>query len=212
MKLYTYDPAPNPRRLQLFLDYKGIKLDTVQVDMMKQAQFEESFRKVNPMCTVPALALDDGTVLTEVIGTCVYLEALYPEKPLLGTTALEKAQVISWNHRLFNSMFHAIAEVFRNGNPAFADRALPGPMKVAQIPALVDRGKQRLEAGWRMVDRALAKSPFLAGEHFSLADIDLLVCVEFAGWIKAAVPDECSHIHAWLPRAKAALEAAAGEQ
>ena len=208
MKLYTYDPAPNPRRLQLFLDYKGIALDTEQVDMMKQAQFEESFRKVNPMCTVPALALDDGTVLTEVIGACVYLEALYPEKPLLGTTPLEKAQVISWNHRLFNSIFHAIAEVFRNGNPAFADRALPGPMNVAQIPALVDRGKQRLEGGWRMVDRALAKSTFLAGEHFSMADIDLLICVEFAGWIKAAVPEECSHIHAWLPRAKAALESA----
>ena len=56
-----------------------------------------------------------------------------------------------------------------------------------------------------MVDRALAKSPFIAGEHFSFADIDLLVCVEFAGWIKASVPDECKHVHAWLPRAKAAL-------
>lgn len=205
MKLYTYDPAPNPRRLQMFLDYKGIEVETVQVDMLKQEQFAETFRKINPLCTVPALALDDGTVLTEVIGACVYLESIHPEKPLLGSTPLEKAQVISWNHRLFNSLLTAIAEVFRNGNPAFAGRALPGPLDVEQIPALVERGRQRMEAAWRMVDRALAKSPFIAGEHFSMADIDLLVCVDFAGWVKASVPEECTHVHNWLPRARAAL-------
>lgn len=206
MKLYTFDPAPNPKRLQMFLDYKGIQIESEQVDLMKQAQFSESFRKINPMCTVPALVLDDGSVLTEVIGACVYLEALYPDRPLLGTSPLEKAQVISWNHRLYNSLFHAIAEVFRNGNPAFAGRALPGGLELDQIPELVERGRTRMEAAWRMVDRALAKSPFLAGPAFSFADIDLLVCVEFAGWIKAAVPEECKHIQAWLPRAKEALD------
>lgn len=206
MKLYTYDPAPNPRRLQLFLDYKGIEVDTVQIDMLKQQQFAETFRKINPMCTVPALVLDDGTVLTEVIGACVYLDEIFPERPLMGATPLEKALVISWTHRLFNSLYHAIAEVFRNGNPAFAGHALPGPMEVAQIPQLVDRGKQRMEPAWRMVDRALARQPFLAGEHFTFADIDLLVCVDFAGWIKESVPEECKHIQAWLPRARAALE------
>ncbi|QIB65295.1 glutathione S-transferase family protein [Kineobactrum salinum] len=206
MKLYTYDPAPNPRRLQLFLDYKGIEVDTVQIDMLKQQQFEETFRKINPMCTVPALVLDDGTVLTEVIGACVYLDEVFPERPLMGSTPLEKAQVISWNHRLYNSLFHAIAEVFRNGNPAFANRALPGPMEIAQIPQLVERGKQRMEGAWRMMDRALARQPFLAGEHFTFADIDLLVCIDFARWIKESVPEECSHIQAWLPRARAAVE------
>lgn len=205
MKLYTFDPAPNPKRLQMFLDYKDIQIDSEQVDLMKQDQFSESFRKINPMCTVPALVLDDGTVLTEVIGACVYLEALYPDRPLLGTSPLEKAQVISWNHRLYNSLFHAIAEVFRNGNPAFAGRALPGGLELDQIPELVERGRTRMDAAWRMVDRALARSPFLAGPAFSFADIDLLACVEFAGWIKANVPDECSHIHAWLPRAQEAL-------
>lgn len=211
MKLYTYDPAPNPKRLQMFLDYKGIQLDTEQVDLLKQAQFEEPFRKINPMCTVPALVLDDGTVLSEVIGACVYLEELYPDPPLLGTTALEKAQIISWNHRLYNSLFHAIAEVFRNGNPAFAGRALPGSLNLEQIPELVERGRVRMEAAWRMVDRALAKNAFLAGPAFSFADIDLLACVEFAAWIKSSVPEECSHIHAWLPRAKAALAAGASQ-
>ena len=95
MKLYTYDPAPNPRRLALFMQYKGIEIETVQVDMMKAEQLAEEYRQINPQCTVPALQLDDGNVLCEVIGICMYLEGLYPDKPLLGSTALEKAQVIS---------------------------------------------------------------------------------------------------------------------
>ncbi|HEY7775581.1 MAG TPA: glutathione S-transferase family protein [Kineobactrum sp.] len=205
MKLYTFDPAPNARRLQMMLDYKGINIDTVQVNMMKLEQLGEDFRRINPLGTVPALVLDDGTVLTEVIGACVYLEELYPEHPLMGTGALEKALVISWCHRLFNALFHPIAEIFRNGNPAFAGRALPGPISLEQIPALVERGQKRLEGGWAMVDAALANNGFLVNDTFSMADIDLLTCIEFAGWIKESVPESCSNLHAWLPRAKAAL-------
>jgi len=206
MKLYTYDPAPNARRLQLFMDYKGIEVETIQVDMMTKAQLEPDFRAINPACTVPALKLDDGTVLNEVIGACVYLEAQFPDKPLLGGTALERAQVISWDHRLFNACFTAVAEILRNGNPAFTDRALPGPLDVPQIPELVERGKLRLAPAWKMIDAALKDSTFLAGDAFSLADIDLLIVTEFAGWVKESVPRECSHIHAWMPRAQDALK------
>lgn len=205
MKLYTYDPAPNPRRLQIFIDYKGIELETLQVDMMAKAQLEPEFRAINPACTVPALILDDGSVLSEVIGACVYLEELFPDKPLLGRSALERAQVISWDHQLFNTCFTAIAEILRNGKPAFADRALPGPLNIPQIPELVERGRLRLGAAWDSVDEALAQSPYLAGDQPSLADIDLLVVTEFAGWVKESVPESCRHIHDWLPRAQQAL-------
>ncbi|MBN7796658.1 glutathione S-transferase family protein [Parahaliea mediterranea] len=205
MKLFTFDPAPNPKRLQLFIDYKGIHLDTTQVDLMAKEQLEPEFRAVNPAGTVPALVLDDGTVLTEVIGACVYLEEQYPEKPLLGTTALERAQVFSWDHRLFNTCLGAVAEILRNGNPAFAGRALPGPLEIPQIPELVERGRLRLAPAFKAADAALADSPFLAGDSVSLADIDLLVSIEFAGWVKESVPEGCDNIQAWLPRAKEAL-------
>lgn len=205
MKLYTFDPAPNAKRLQMFVDYKGIVLDTEQVDLMKKAQLEPEYRAINPAGTIPALVLEDGTVLSEVIGACVYLEEQYPEKPLLGTTALERAEVFSWDHRLFNTCFMAVAEIFRNGNPAFAGRALPGPLEIPQISELVERGKMRLAPSFKAVDAALAESPFLAGDSVTLADIDLLACIEFAGWVKESVPAECEHIHAWQPRAKEAL-------
>lgn len=207
MKLYTFDPAPNPKRLQLFIDYKGIEVETTQVDLMKLEQLGDDYRAVNPAGTVPALVLDDGTLLTEVIGACVYLEEQFPDKPLLGRTALERAEVISWDHRLFNTCFMAVAEILRNGNPNFAGRALPGPLEIPQIPELVERGRMRLAPSLKAVDAALGDSPFLAGDTVSLADIDLLVCTEFMGWVKESLPESCANIRAWLPRAKEALGA-----
>ena len=205
MKLYTYDPAPNPKRLSFFMQCKGIEIETQQIDMMAAEQLGDDYRAINPDCTVPALVLDDGTVLTEVIGICVYLEALYPEKPLLGSTPLEKAQVISWDHKLFAGMMMAIAGMLRNKGEGFRDRALPGPVDVPQIPELAERGRLLLSDILPRLDAHLATSTWLAGDTFSLADIDLLVGLGFMGWVKQSIPEDCSHLKAWLERATAYL-------
>lgn len=205
MKLYTFDPAPNPKRLTLFMQYKGIDIETSQIDMMSAEQLGEDYRKINPVGTVPALILDDGTLLTEVIGICSYLEAVYPEKPLMGSTPLEQAQVLSWDHKLFNMVIMAVAEALRNGSPNFANRALPGPLNVPQIEALVERGMLRLEHVWPALDRDLAGRDWLVGDSISLADMDMLVCTEFAGWVKASPPEECQNVHAHAARVKNAL-------
>lgn len=206
MKLYTYDPAPNPRRLALFMQYKGINIDTQQIDMMNAEQLGEGYRQINPECTVPALVLDDGTVLTEVIGICNYLEALHPDKPLLGTGALEKAQVASWCHRVLMWLTAPIAGMLRNRSKAFANRALPGPLDVPQIPELVERGVMQLAHALPKLDAALADRPWLAGENFSFADIELLVAIDFMAWVKQTVPEDCTHLKAWYERARAELK------
>ncbi len=207
MHLYTYDPAPNPRRLGLFLSWKGIDIETTQVDLMQLEQLGEPFRAINPAGTVPALVLDDGTLLTEVIAICDYLESLHPQRPLLGTTPLARAQVLGWDHQLYTGVFSAIAEILRNGNPNFADRALPGPVKVAQIPALVDRGRERLQSAWQNCEQALGKRDFLVDDAMTLADIDLLVCTEFAGWVKESIPETCTALLAWRNRVRKTLDA-----
>ncbi|MEP5764151.1 MAG: glutathione S-transferase family protein [Halieaceae bacterium] len=206
MKVYTYDPAPNPRRLKLFMDYKGIDIETEQVDLgPAQQQHSDEYKAINPMRTVPALITDDGDLLTEVIGQCVYLENLYPEKPLLGSTSLEKASVINWDHRLFMTGVAAIADIFRNGHPAFKGNGLPGPLMVEQIPELVERGKLRLEQFWSMMDEHLATTKWIAGDNFTFADIDMVCIIEFAGWIKDGIPDDCANLLAWHERALAEL-------
>ena len=153
MKLYTFDSAPNPARLKMFIDYKGITVDTQQIDMAKAAQLDGSYTDIVPEATLPTLVLDDGTRLTEVIAIAHYLEAVYPERPLLGTTPSERGLILNWNHRIFNTLFMACAEAFRNSHPAYAGRALPGPQNFEQIPALAERGKARLMSALEMTNR-----------------------------------------------------------
>lgn len=205
MKLYTYDPAPNPRRLGLFMKYKGIEIETRQVDLATAEQLGDDYRAINPDCTVPALVLDDGTVLSEVIGICAYLEALHPDKPLLGSTPLEKAQVISWDHKIFATVFSAIAGMLRNRSKGMQNRALPGPLDLPQIPELVERGQLQLQDALPRLDAHLGSSRWVAGDNISFADIDLVVAVDFMAWVKQSVPEDCTNVRAWYERATAEL-------
>lgn len=205
MKLYTFDPAPNPMRLGLFMQYKGISLETEQVNLMKAEHLRDDYRALVPDMTVPALVLADGTVLTEVIGICVYLEEMFPQKPLLGSDPQERAEIISWDHRLFLGLLLAVAEAFRNENPVFENHALPGQVPIAQIPALAERGRFRLAEVWKQMDNVLAGRRWLAGDNFTLADIDMVACDSFSGWIEARPDPSLENLHGYLSRARAEL-------
>lgn len=205
MKLYTYDPAPSPQRVALFMKYKGIEIESQQIDMMAGEQLGDKYKAMVPEQTLPALVLDDGTVLTQVIGICTYLEAIYPDKPLLGTTPLEKALVSSWDQKIYSMLFMAIAEALRNSSPGMKGRALPGPLDVEQIPELAERGKFRLNWAWGELDRELADRKWIAGDNFSFADIDMAVCAGFSGWVKCSPGEDLANLQAYLARVQAEL-------
>jgi glutathione S-transferase len=192
MKLYTFDPAPNPRRVALMLKYKGVELASEQISLMEGAQFSEAFKEVNPRCTVPVLLLDDGQRLCDVIAICSYLDHQYREKTVFGNDALERAQILGYCHRFFLEGFSAVAEVLRNGNDNFKGRALPGTLKLEQIPALAERGSKRLTAFFEDMNAELENRRFLVGDQLSQADIDLLVAVEFSGWVSQ--PPSTDHL------------------
>lgn len=202
MKLYTFPPAPNPRRLAIFLAEKGIALDTQLVDLRGGEQFLQQYQAVNPRETVPALVLDDGTLLTEVVGMYIYLESLYPDQPLLGSDPLSRAEIISWDHRCFVDGFQAVAETLRNSNKAFAGHALPGPVGYEQIPELAARGRQRIQAFYRVLDAHLQGREYIVGKNFSVADIAAWVFVEFSGWVKEQVPEACTALAEWCEKTR----------
>lgn len=205
MKLFTFDVAPNPRRLGMFLQYKGVSLDTEQMDLMKQEQFKESFKAINPDCSVPALQLEDGTVLIDVVAICLYLDAQYPDKPLMGRNDLERAQIVGWMHRIFLNGLMSVAEMLRNQGEGFKGRALPGPVPCEQIPELVARGEQRLQAFFTAMDSHLSGREYIVGDALSQADIDVVAVCEFSGWVKQEVPASCSRLLAYLDRMRAEL-------
>lgn len=207
MKLYTFDVAPNPRRVNLYLGYKGVQIPSQQIDLREGQQFSAEYRAINPRCTVPALQLDDGTVLCDAIAICWYLESRFPQKPLLGGGSLLQAQVLSWDAYIFSDAILPVAEALRNRSTAFKDRAVPGPGRVAQIPELESRGRQRLQLFWQALDDYLDGREYLVGNDITLADIDAFVVVEFAGWIKERVPENRFRLQAWHKRVAALLQA-----
>ena len=197
MKFYDCSTAPSPRRVRIFMAEKGIEIPTVQVDLRNGEQFSDWFRALNPKCVVPVLELDDGTPLCEITAICRYLEELHPEPPLMGVDAKDRAIVEMWQRRVEFDGLMAVAEAFRNATPAFAERAMPGPRKVAQIPELAARGRERF--GWFMedMDARLADSEFIAGPRYTIADISAMVAIDFAGWSKITIPESRGNLQRW---------------
>ena len=195
--LYDCTTAPSPRRARILLAEKGVAYETVQVDLKNSEQLSEAYRKVNPLCTVPALRTEDGAVLTDNAAITAYLEARYPEPPLLGTTPNEKAEIASWNWRAEFEGLMAVAEALRNSAPAMANRALPGPVDYRQIPELAQRGLSRLQQFFVTLNDRLAGSDFTATGRFSVADITAVVAVDFARVVKVKPGEQHPHLQRW---------------
>lgn len=209
MKFYDCKSAPSPRRVRIFIAEKGLEIPTVQVDLRNGEHLTDTFRELNPWCTVPVLELDDGTTLSEAVAVCRYLEEAHPEPPLMGVDARDRAVVAMWEHRFEIDGFLAVTEAFRNQARGLAGRALTGADSVAQIPELVERGRGRVERFFAALDAQLAHHPFVAGERYTIADITAQVAVDFAGWIKMSLPDECRRAAEWYRRVGARPSAAA---
>ncbi|MBI3349342.1 MAG: glutathione S-transferase [Burkholderiales bacterium] len=195
--LYDCATAPSPRRARILLEEKGVLHHTVQVDLRNGEQMGEAFRLINPQCTVPALRTEEGSVLTDNAAIAAYVEASFPEPPLLGRTPLDKAEIASWQWRVEFEGLLAIADAFRNSSPAMVDRALPGPMDFAQIPALAQRGLARVQGFFATLDAHLAERDFIAAGQFSIADITAVVAVDFARVVKVKPGDEHPHLRRW---------------
>ena len=197
LTLYDCATAPSPRRARIFLAEKGIAHETIQVDLKNSEQLSSAYQKINPQCTVPALLTEEGIVLADNAAITAYLEARYPEPPLLGITPNEKAQIASWNWRVEFEGLMAVAEALRNSAPAMANRALPGQMDYPQIPELAQRGLARLQQFFGMLDERLADRNFIASDSFSVADITAVVAVDFARVVRIKPGEQHPHLQRW---------------
>jgi glutathione S-transferase len=186
---YDCATAPSPRRARILLAEKGVTHATVQVDLRNGEHRAAAYLAVNPQGTVPSLRTDEGLLLTDNAAITAWLEAHFPQPPLLGSTPHEKAEIASWNWRMEFDGLLAVAEALRNSSPAMANRALPGPVDYAQIPALAQRGLLRTQQFFVMLDERLAGCDFVAADQFSIADITAVVAVDFARVVKLK-PDE----------------------
>ena len=203
MKLYDGGRAPNPRRVRIFLAEKGITVPTEQVDLGNLQQRSAAFTAINPMQRVPALVLDDGTVIAESIAICRYFEGLHPEPPLFGRGALEAALVEMWNRRAELHLLFPVAAVFQHLHPAMKQMVQP------QVPDWAEANKPRVAAFLQFLDGELESRAYIAGAHYTVADITALVAVDFMRVSKLSVPEEFAHVRRWHQAVSARPSAAA---
>jgi glutathione S-transferase len=199
LKLYHAAASPNSRRVRIFLAEKGIAIPLVPVDLAKGEQHSDAYRAINPRRVVPTLVLEDGTAIGEVLAIWRYLEEVYPTPPLLGSTPRDKALVTMWERRAELEGFAAVMEGVRNAAERLKGRAIAGPHDYDQIPALAERSKLRVKNFYADLDAHLTALPFIAGDHFSAADITGLVTVDFATKAMSfPVPNEHHALRRWL--------------
>src|SRR5271155_184636 len=203
MKLYDGGRAPNPRRVRVFLAEKGVTIPTEQVDLGQLAQRTDAYSAINPMQRVPALVLDDGTVIAESIAICRYFEALQPDPPLFGRGAIEQALVEMWNRRAELHLFLPVSAVFRHLHPAMAQ------MEVPQVAEWGEANKPRVLAFLQFLDSELKGRPYVAGAHYTVADITAMVAVDFMRVSKLAMPEQLTNLKRWHQAVTARPSAAA---
>jgi glutathione S-transferase len=198
LKLYQSNGSPNSRRVRIYLAEKGICMPMIPVDLGAREQFSAAYAAINPRRVVPTLVLSDGTAIGEVPAIWRYLEEVYPEAPLLGRTAREKALVAMWERRMEQEGFAPTMEAVRNAAPGLAGRAIAGPHAYDQIPALVERGRARVADFHADLDALLADRPFVAGDAYSVADITARVTLDFADKaLDLPAPEHAKSIARW---------------
>ena len=196
------NPAPNPRRVRIFAAEKGIELPSREISIPQREQKSDEFLAINPRGQTPALQLDDGTVITESISICRYLEAEHPEPPMFGTGAIEVAQVDMWLRRVEMILMTPVGAVWVHTHPFTA--AIPG-----RNEEYGDDARPRVEEAYRFFDSALKDREFLAGDKYSIADIVLLTTMDFSAFAGCPAPEDCAALMAWHKRASERPSAAA---
>ena len=191
MKILETRQAPNPRRVRIFLAEKGITVPFKELDLMKGALKTPEFSQLNTFQRVPVLVLDDGTAVAETMAICRYFEETQPEPALLGTGARGRAIVEMWNRRMELGLFAHVSQAFRHLHPAMAH------LEVPQVAAWGEVCKTRAMEVLGILDDHLARSTFVAGDAYSVADITAMVAVDFMKPARLQRPDSMTNLARW---------------
>jgi len=173
MKLYDNKMANSPRKVRMFLAEKNIaNVEMVEINMMEGEHKTPEYRAIAPNSRIPALQLDDGTVIMESTAICRYLESLYPEPNLFGESPIEIASIEMWQARIFNELMIPLAMGFRHLHPAMS--ALETQNK--------EYGETQKNIGIKSLkyfNSILSESEFVAGDRYTFADIQMITTTDF---------------------------------
>ena len=190
--------GPNPRMLRMFMLEKNINIDTQDHDLMGAENRQDAYLSKNPGGQLPALELDDGTVIAETVVICDYLEELHPEPALIGETAQERAEARMWNRRIEQKITENIYAGFRSaeGLQLFENR-------VRCLPEAADGLKAAGQDGLTWLDEHMQGKSFICGNRITIADLVLYCCTDFASGVGQTIDAKLENLNAWFSKIEA---------
>lgn len=202
MRLFNEaDPAPNPRRVRIFMKEKGIDIELVPTPLMQRAHKSPEHLARNPLGQVPVLELDDGTHLSESVSICRYLEDLHPQPNLFGRDAKERATIDMWIRRIEFRLMMPVGQVWVHTHPFTA--AVATATMGGQFKDFGEANRKLVAGACRLFDGELKGRAYVAGERYTMADIVAQATLDFARFIGVDIPDGCGSLQNWYARVSA---------
>ena len=177
----------------------------IEVDLLAGENRKEPFLKVNPAGQLPALELDDGTVLAEITAICEYVDEIKKDTPsLIGDTPAERGVTRMWTRRIDLNIAEPAANGFRysEGLKLFQSR-------IRCIPAAADELKATARDWLVKVDGMMGSKPFITGAKLTMADLLLFAFLDFMKGVSQPLDPANKTLTAWFERLKARPSAAA---
>ena len=198
MKLYTFAPAANALRVEMFLREKELKLETISVNVREDELFKEPYNSMNPFNCIPFLELENGTIITETISICRYLDKQSKSTKLFGNDTEERAIIDMWNRRIELDGFLPLLHSVRNKTSFFKGKVIPGTRtSITQSPEIVERGIEMFDILLNRIEPHLSKNKFLLGDKFSIADITGLFMFNLSNMLKIDFGQKYKNVYRW---------------
>ncbi len=203
MKFYN-SIGPNPRVVRMFIAEKDLKIPSQDVDLMAGDNRRPEHLARNPHGQMPALELDDGSFICEILPICEYLEDTNPSPALIGINPKEKAEARMWTRRVDLNIVEPLTNGFRfsQGLRLFKDR-------IVTVPEAADGLKKIAQDRLSWLNGQMAGRDFLCDGRFTLADIHLFCFLDFGTQVGQPLNPENTNVSAWFDRVKARPSAAA---
>ena len=190
--------GPNPRALRMFLAEKGVTIPTKELDILGAENRRAPYTEKNPGGQLPALELDDGTVIGETVAIFEYLEEQSPRPSLIGTNAKERAEARMWQRRIEQRITENLYNGFRfaEGLGLFKDRMRCSPEAAPWL-------KQVANDNLHWLDKLLGSRQYIVPDRFTMADIILFCALDFGASVGQAVPSDTPKVKGWFDRVSA---------
>ena len=198
MKLYTFAPAANALRVEMFLREKKLKLETISVNVREDELFKEPYNSMNPFNCIPFLELENGTIITETISICRYLDEQSKSSKLFGNDTEERAIIDMWNRRIELDGFLPLLHSVRNKTSFFKGKVVPGTRtSITQSPEIVERGIEMFDILLNRIEPHLSKNKFLLGDKFTIADITSHFMFNLSNMLKIDFGQKYKNVYRW---------------